>query len=141
MKFHTLVDEVREKFVMSHNFYSYLPESDYTTQAVKFFEDGLLYDKLSDWSNSIASFDQLSPDELKFGIPETDAIRWHQILQAYFSEPDSRKRAQLFVEAVGKPATLADEIISLVDHLQTVGSAAEIASYLYEKFELLVEKS
>lgn len=49
MKYHSLVDEVREKYMIENGVYTFIPPSKYITQALKIFEDEVLYQNVLDW--------------------------------------------------------------------------------------------
>ncbi|MDP2932964.1 MAG: hypothetical protein Q8N81_02425, partial [bacterium] len=49
LKFHSLVDDIRERFIESKNIHSMIPESKHKTQILKLLEDELYYNKINNW--------------------------------------------------------------------------------------------
>jgi hypothetical protein len=138
LKFHSLVDLVREDFVRSRNAYSLVPESPYLTQALKLFEDQVLYDRISTWPEIIKFFDDILPAETAYSVPLTDIQNWHRFLQAYLSyQPDSQS-IRIFVAAIGRPVEMAEEMIRLVELMQQSPELRQIVVDLYEGFEQLI---
>ncbi|MFH1308620.1 MAG: hypothetical protein ABIH51_01245 [Patescibacteria group bacterium] len=91
LKFHSLIDDIREKFVKSKDIYLLIPESKYKIQTLKILEDELYYNKVNNWKQFINFLDNILPEELSFNIKEKDIGRWHNILQDYFSQkPDKQ---------------------------------------------------
>lgn len=139
LKFHSLVDKIREKFVVRRGLYSLFPESPVLTQAVKAFEDRVLYGKVVDWEVVRDDFDKVLEDELNFGIEKRDIERWHVLLRHYFSEdPSSDSTIYQFVADMGRPKEMADEMVRVLNGVGDEKKAREIVEDFYDRFEDLI---
>ena len=89
VKFHSILDVVREKFITENNIYPLCPKSKYVTESLKILEDQIYYPYISNWGEYIDYLNEILPDELSFGITKIDIEKWHSLLQRYFSrQPD-----------------------------------------------------
>ena|SRR5258708_1521618 len=96
---HSLVDKLREDYLNKNGLYNLIPKSGLATQAVKLFEDKILYDKLSDWSIVASYFKDVLPEEKEFPIQEESISKWHKILSDYLAQkPTPESRAPFFKE-------------------------------------------
>lgn len=135
LKFHSYVDEVREKFLHHYQAYSLLPSSPYLTQALKLYEDKLLYSKRSDWTEIADYFNELLEEEKSYQIKEKDLQRWHQLLQEYFLTEPGEKSIQAFIKALGLKKEMADEIIKVISEIEKNEQVKEIVLGFYDNFE------
>lgn len=138
LKFHALVDVVRENFVRSRNAYSLVPESPYLTQALKLFEDQVLYERIATWPEIVGLFDEVLPAETAYPVPLTDIQNWHRFLQAYLSHQPDSQSIRTFVAAIGRPAEMAEEMIRLVEVMKQSQELKQIVVEMYENFEQLL---
>ncbi len=96
---HSLVDKLREDYLDKNGLYNLIPKSGLAMQAVKLFEDKILYDKLSDWSFVADYFKDILPEESEFPIQKQDISKWHKILSDYLAQkPSPESRAPFFKE-------------------------------------------
>lgn len=138
LKFHSLVDEVREKFMKSHNVYALVPDSPFITQALKFFEDKILYEERSNWDEIASYFGKVTNEELSFGVKAADIEKWHRFLQTYFTTKPSDQNIREFVAAINKPNEMAEEIIRLTKMMEENKQLKGIVLDFYKRFEDLV---
>jgi hypothetical protein len=139
IKFHSLVDNVGLDFMSRRKLYSYFPESEFQLQAVKIFEDGVLYSKLDNWSLIRNFFEDVVDEEKKFGVASKDIERWHDLLRNYLSEPfDSNKVIFKFVEDIGEPKEMAYEMIRVISEVSDRKKAIEIIEDFYSQFDTLI---
>ncbi|KKT78257.1 MAG: hypothetical protein UW75_C0047G0007 [Parcubacteria group bacterium GW2011_GWF2_44_8] len=138
LKSHSLVDRVREEFMKSRGVYSLVPESQFITQSLKFFEDKVLYEKRSDWNEITPFFKDVTKDELSFGLKGSDIEKWHQFLQMYFTSGPNDQNIRTFVATIGKPNEMAVEIIRLTKSMEDNAQLRNIVEDFYENFEELV---
>lgn len=90
-KLHCLVDEMRERFVIEKDIYTYLKNipqvpQDHLSSLLKLIEDEILYQE-SSWhlvSQGLANVDQ---EELALNIPSMSLEMWHKLLASYFRQP------------------------------------------------------
>ncbi len=97
MKFHSWIDETRERFVEKHNLYDCFTSSAIKTTVLKFFEDTQLHEKV-DWSEVIPYFDDIQKEEISFGITIDTINRWHKTLQEYFSQEPTAENIKVTFE-------------------------------------------
>ena len=142
VKYHCLVDVVREKFMTEQDLYSLVPQSKYITQAVKCLEDEIFYPEVSDWGVYSDMLHRILPEETAYGIPPDDVARWHQLLAEYFSKaPDDASR-ELLMMSIGFPKTVVDEINALVRQMRGSKPVIGVIKNFWDNFdELLAEKS
>lgn len=139
MKFHAHLDRVREKFVVASDIYSHLPQSLYVTQAIKFFEDELLYEHITNWDIYKNYFLEVLEEEREFGISDENIMLWHNVLRTTFSAKPTPEGITEFVRVVGKPAEMAEEINKLVEIIKQDEKIKKYVYELYDNFEAIVE--
>jgi hypothetical protein len=141
VKFHSLVDKVREDFMKSSGFYNLFPGSQFLTQAVKVFEDRVLYKKISSWKLIINFFDEVDKNETAFGIEDKDVERWHVLLRHYFSQPPITDEViKVFIKDMGRPDEMAEEMIRVLAGVGDKDKATDIVNDFYLHFEDLLQK-
>jgi len=139
-KFHSLVDEVREKYMKNRSLYSLFPESKFLTQAVKIFEDRVLYEKVSNWEEITRFFNDIQAGELEYDLNKTDIERWHILLKNYFRQPPNTNIViEKFISDMGRPKEMSDEIIRVLRDINQVKTATEIVNDFYNNFENLID--
>lgn len=140
LKFHSLVDKVRENFMRSQNVYSLLPESQFITQALKFFEDKILYGERSNWDEIVSYFGEVKSEELSFGIKTVDIEKWHGFLRTYFSTKPSDQNIRNFVLDASKSSEMAEETTRLTKMMEGDEHLKAIVLDFYNRFDdLLVD--
>lgn len=134
MMFHSLVDEVREKFIEENKVYKIIPRNDISIQSLKLFEDEILYNKIENW-NSIASyFDSILPEESTYTIKTEEIERWHNTLKLYFAQkPNIKSREILFKEMNFNDGQRMQIEENISDMRRNDGLANIIASF-YDEF-------
>lgn len=138
LKFHSLVDLVRENFMQAKGIYEIVPHSPFITQALKFFEDTLLYEKRKNWAEVATYFESVTDEELSFKLHHTDIEKWHLFLQTYYMSPPSDHSIQKFFAALGKPPEMAEEIITVTQALKDIPKVTSLVYDLYHNFESLL---
>jgi hypothetical protein len=89
---HSLLDKVREAFVVKNNLYKFVPDSPFRTQILKFYEDIILYEMIKNWPDIIHYFDTILPEECAYNIKKNDIKIWHDLLKRYFlQQPDTNQ--------------------------------------------------
>lgn len=137
LMFHSLVDEVREKYMKSNEYYSLYPNSNLLTQASKVFEDRVLYNRVFNWTEIVGYFNKQYKNELDLGIKSGDIERWHQLLKKYFVSKPTDKDAIAFANGMGFPLVRAEEIIAVIQNADTK-KAKQIILKFYNNFEKLL---
>lgn len=131
LKFHSLVDELREDFVVSKDVYSHVPDFKYTTQSLKFFEDMFLYNKVDTWSEYSGYFNEVLAAETDMGVPEHSVRKWHTMIQEYFSNQPTAEDLKNFIsqipfpdpKEVGIQISKASEILKQSSELEIITEA------------------
>ena len=132
LKFHSLIDDFKERFIKSKNIYSLIPESEYKTPAFKLLEDELNYDRVKDWNKVITFFDDILSEELDFNIKERDIKKWHDILQRYFSK---KPNIEMIVIDLQFSEEVQKEIINLVKEIRPSKKIRQAIEEFYNNFE------
>jgi hypothetical protein len=115
--FHSWVDLIFDEFMQNNNIYEKLPKSTYTTQGFKFFADKMIYNKIKTSLTQIVHyFDDVSNEELSFGIEKDAVIKWHKFLKQYCIHGDLCLTAQRYaflpnssLETIGTTIAKMDE--------------------------------
>jgi len=66
MKFHSIVDIVRENYMVKNNIYALYPDFKYIIKSSKILEDEILYKNIQDWSIYRKYLDDILSDEKIF---------------------------------------------------------------------------
>ena len=138
LKLHSLVDKVRDDFVISRGVYASVPQSPFITHALKFFEDKMFYTKRSNWKSIASYFKNSTEDELSIGVAKAHVENWHKFLQTYFSSGPGDQNIYEFVSIIGKPTEMAEEIIRLTKSMGNNNDLKQIVADFYENFEDLL---
>jgi hypothetical protein len=138
MKYHSLVDEVREKYVLEKGIYDLIPESRFITQALKIYEDEILYANVSNWDKVSLYFDSILPEELKLVVDESGIKKWHSIIQEYFKQTPSDLSRENFVIGVGFSKEISIEINNLLDQMRKNPEIQETILQMYQDWRLLI---
>lgn len=138
VKFHSILDHVREKFIVENNAYALCPESKYITQSLKILEDEIFYQHVKDWSMYMDYFNEILQVERDYGIAEKDLNKWHILLQQYFQEKPSNNSIRNFILNIGLSEEVADEIKQNIALMRTNKKIINIIENLYKNFENLL---
>jgi hypothetical protein len=101
--FHSLVDEVREEFVMASGLYENYPENQNTFRSMKILEGEQYYNRLNIWPQVIADLNDILTEEKEFPLSEDQIRNWHKTLQDFFSNSPSLEFASAFYDEAGLP--------------------------------------
>lgn len=93
VKYHCLVDAVREKFVTERGLYALVPQSKYITQAVKCLEDEIYYPEVLSWAAYSNMLEKVLPEETAYGISPEDVTRWHKLLFGLLQQSSRRRKS------------------------------------------------
>ena len=138
VKFHSILDIAREKFIVANNTYSLCPESKYVTQSLKFLEDEIFYQHVQDWQKYIGYFNEVLPEETGLGVDSRDAEKWHLLLQQYFKKQPDRQAVADFVLGVGFPDEAALEINENIAKMKVNKKIINILENLYQSFGSMI---
>ncbi|HEU0051292.1 MAG TPA: hypothetical protein VFQ60_04550 [Patescibacteria group bacterium] len=140
MKFHHLVDQIREHFMVEHGLYSLCPKFDYQTQAIKLLEDERYYSKIDTWSLERAYLEGIPDEEAGFGIAEASIQKWHSILQAYFLQPPTDLSRTEFMASIGFKKEIADSFNGYLQEIRK-NNVFSIIDDFFRVFPELVKNS
>ncbi|HAI22538.1 TPA: hypothetical protein DCP77_00510 [Candidatus Collierbacteria bacterium] len=141
VKFHSLVDILREKYMRERGLYSLFPESEFLTQAAKVFEDRILYRKIDNWKKVVTFFNDIQEGELKYDLNRVDIEKWHSLLRNYLRQPPNTDAViEKYISDMGRPKEMADKMISVLQNIKQVDVATKIINDFYDNFESLVDE-
>lgn len=137
-QFHCLLDTAREDWMQENDVYSLIPESKLITQSLKLFEDELFYEKLSNWGEIINYFDNVTNEELKYLIQKDDILKWHKLLQYYFSQKPTPETRKVLFEAIFFDDESKKEVENNLDILRESPKVLEIIERFYDDFDKII---
>ena len=139
LKYHSLVDDVREKYMVEKGIYALIPPSKFITQALKIYEDEVLYSNVSDWNQVVAYLDAVLPEETKM-VEHVNKIKaWHFLMKEYFKYAPTDSSRRNFIISVGFSEEIANEINEVIEKMRQIPEVREIILNLYEKWDLLIK--
>ncbi|MFA4826972.1 MAG: hypothetical protein WC596_01800 [Candidatus Shapirobacteria bacterium] len=139
VKFHSLVDRIRENFYRKHNIYPLIPDSVYATQAIKIYEDILFYDRIKDWKTISGYFDQIHPEELSYNLKAEDVQRWHLLLKQYIQKQPDTDNIRNFIDGIsGGRKTMYDEIERVIEEIKNNQILENKINEMYINFDDLL---
>lgn len=138
LKFHSILDLAREKFMVEHKIYELCPKSDYIVTAIKLLEDKIFYDYISNWDEYIQYFDTILADEMAYNIEKSALLQWHNILQSYFQVKPNPQSIQEYLLNIGNTIEKVDEVNANIAILEQNEKVLAIINQLYQEFENLL---
>lgn len=141
MKFHNLVDQIREEFMVSRNMYEFCPEFKYVTQSVKLLEDERYYAMLGDWPHIISYLDGLIEEEAGYGIPAMSLEKWHGLLREYFMHPPTDHSRERFLCGLDFPTETARSMNAYVDGRRNDARVVRIIDEFIRAFPELLTRA
>lgn len=138
IKFHSILDVAREKFIVANNVYALCPRSQYSTPSLKIVEDIIFYERIADWGVYIKYLNEILPSEENFGIAKKDIQKWHVIMQQYFKKQPDEQTVANFIPSIGFSDKVAREINENVVKMKANKKIIDILNNLYENFDALV---
>ena len=140
VKFHSLVDIVREDFYQRNNLYSLIPDSVYKTQTVKVYEDILLHGKVSDWETISNYFDQVYSEEVGYGLKLSEIQSWHQLLIPYFQNEPTIDNMQNFSKGISNgKKEMPEEITKTIEIIKKIPELKDKIYEMYSNFSDLLK--
>lgn len=137
-QFHCLVDTLRENYMQANDIYSLIPQSKLIMQSLKLLEDELFYEKISDWGSVTSYFEMVLDEELKYPIHKDDIVKWHKLLQYYFTQkPTIETRKTLFESIYFDEESIKEvegNLVVMRDNKQVLG----IIENFYNNFDKLL---
>ncbi len=138
LKYHSLVDEVREKYMVDNNVYSLIPESKFAVEALKTYEDEVLYSKIADWNQVKTYLGDVLQDETQL-VSQVDKIKmWQSLMQEYFKDIPSDTSRKNFILGVGFNESIAAELNATIAKMRPIPEIREIILNLYAQWDSLL---
>jgi hypothetical protein len=138
LKFHSILDLAREKFMVEHKIYELCPKSDYIVTSIKLLEDKIFYNYISNWDEYIKYFDTMLSDEIAYNIDKSDLLKWHNILQAYFQIQPNAQSIVKHILRLGYSQEMANEVNANIAIIEKNEQVLAIVNKLYQEFENLL---
>lgn len=137
MRFHALLDSISSEYRKSTNMHSLFPDSKFISQAVKFWEDKILYNTIGDWEEIRGFFEVVYEEEKLFGIKDEDLRKWHTLLQSYLIAPTTDIQIQGFLRGVNEVG-MSDEVVRVLKDVKDETKARELIGNFYTIFDDLI---
>lgn len=85
-RFHALIDEKREDYVVKNNIYQYIKSlgQGHDATLLKLVEDEILFDRINR-AHVLQDLKEITEDEKAWNVPLKDLEEWHFILEQYFT--------------------------------------------------------
>jgi len=138
VKFHSILDHTREKFIVENDTYSLCPESKYITQSLKILEDEIFYQHVKDWTVYTEYLNEILQVEIDYGVAEKDLKKWHSLLQQYFQQQPDNNAVRNFTLGIGFTEEIADEINQNIAVMKANKKIINIIKKLYKNFDSLI---
>jgi hypothetical protein len=138
LKFHSILDLAREKFMVEHKIYELCPKSDYIVTSIKLLEDKLFYNYISNWDEYIKYFDTILSDEIAYNIDKSKLLKWHNILQAYFQIQPNSQSMRAYLLSTGNSIEKVNEVNANIAIIEKNEQVLAIINKLYQEFENLL---
>ncbi len=138
-KFHSVVDNVREAYVRSRNAYDHVPASRYASQALKFFEDEVLYDRFDGWQGVIGDFATIPYAESPFPVEKKGIDAWYASIRRYFATPPTPETQKEFIVSTDLTEAAAIEIRRVIDGMRDNAALCGIIVDFHGSFLSLLE--
>jgi len=124
VKFHSLLDEVREKYMVKNKAYTLCQQSAFAPQSLKLLEDEMLYSYLKDWRTYV--------------ISEANLKKWHTLMKQYFIKRPDRKTINSYIRQIGFSESVVRETHKNLRLMRQNPKIIKIINNLYNNFEQLI---
>jgi hypothetical protein len=131
MKYHSLTDKVRERYMAEKNIYDHIPSSRYITQALKTYEDEIFYSRVADWEKINGILGHVFDEEMKSGINKEQIEKWHSLIRDYFKQPPTDVSRENFMFGIGFLKEESAEINSLIGEMRQNNKVRETVLEMY----------
>ena len=135
VKFHSILDIAREKFIIANDVYSLCPKSKYIVESLKLLEDEFFYPYIQDYNIYIDYLNDILSTERNYGIAEKDLKRWHSLLRQYFQEQLNQKTVTAFYFGIDFNREIIDEINNNIAIMRRDERIIDIIKNLYKNFD------
>jgi len=129
---HVLIDHERERALRKLGFYDLFHRSNFLSYAMKFVEDEITYPRVKKWSEIIPYFDSVVDEEVKL-VPQKSVVRWHGLIQDYFSKPPNEGTVTNFIKGLGFDNNIIGATIEMVSEIKRNKEAVRLIEMTQEK--------
>lgn len=136
VEFHNYIDIARNTYWEQSELYQQLPQSPYLQQALKFYEDTVLYDKLLDWPRVASYFKPVLDEEQAYGVAHDEILQWHDMLARYVSQRPSLETAKSFMMELQLDSATATAIIGLA---HTIAARTGVKQAVHNLYDTLID--
>lgn len=138
VKFHSIVDEVREDYVLKNDLYSKMPQSKYAMTALKLLEDELLYEKVLNWEEFTNSLETIPYDQIEIDIEKEYIDLWYSFIKKYLTTRPSAETRKVFIKNLNRPEGEEPAVNSLIEELKSNFHVVRYIEDLYRNFDNLL---
>ncbi len=120
-KIHSLMDIVRNRYVLVKKVYKLLPETKYKKHAFKILEEVFLYNEIEDWNEYILFLDNILIEEINFNkndLNQETILNWHKTLQKYFKQKPNKESVEELFFDVCSTRGVGEDIYKVVEVIQ-----------------------
>ncbi|MFA6322383.1 MAG: hypothetical protein WCX71_02785 [Candidatus Buchananbacteria bacterium] len=139
LKFHSIVDQAREDFMVKNDAYGLFNKTKLSVLALKLLEERILYSKINDWPKYIKYFDAIQKEEIDLGLIPNKVKNWHQLLQQLFSHQPNRQSIQDFASNLFFTDEEIDELDRIATELGGHQRIIDIINNLYNDFDKILK--
>lgn len=136
--FHSLVDEVRENFVVKNGLYGMMPDSKYNVSILKLLEDQILYPKINNWNEISEFFNKVFKGEEELRISVEDLKYWHESIKRYITFEPTEESLRGFMQVLKIPEDTEEEMVRMLKIVKQNQTLISKISQMYEEFESLI---
>ena len=138
VKFHSILDIARERFIITNGTYLLCPESKYIIQSLKILEDEIFYQHVKDWNIYVDYLNEILPNERDYEVAEKDLQKWHFLLKQYFQSQPDQNAVVNFTLSIGFTKEVSDEINNNIAVMRVNKKIINIIENLYKNFDSLI---
>lgn len=137
--FHSVVDLARVGYMKEAGIYTNFALTDIDERALKFFEDKILYDKISNWSLIDGYFNNLRTAELNSTFINPDNVAdWYKLLQDYARQKPTTAIREALFNQIGLPEQVFLECERKIAEFEKKPELIKIINNFYDNFENLI---
>ena len=134
LKFHSFLDEQREKFMIKNNAYSLCQCSEEASRSLKVAEDIFFYSYIENWQEYIDFLNDVLEKETNYNIEKSKITKWHKILQKYFSQIPTIKIIEEFLLLNNFSINAIKTITLNVNQISQKNEFIKLLKKIYESF-------
>lgn len=137
MMFHNYVDVVREDFMIKVGVYDLMPKSRFSSHALKFNEDVILYDQIDNWKDVAEFFNDVLPQQRKFKIKDYYLACWNKSIARYIQDaPTGNSRFKMLKRCAKKRFRITNSYWSSIQRAVLY----KVNKVLYDKLDNLIDQ-